>query len=410
VIERLTLILLYIYLLLNLPFPSIIIKKIPLTEGGVNIDFEPVTAFYRARIRLSGNFDSLKVEGKDYSQTVYNASSLELPLSSGINRFNLSIYKGKEHSSKTIQIYKLQEKTRIAVLTSQFNPLFKVINSHGTKRGDLTIQPFVIANNEWITLEKNSLVKVKNPDFTSFNALIIDNTERQILYRRIKFPVCLIDRSENIVKLNNAFIVSDRFKLRAKNITLSPVQREVKDTIIWIEPNKIPLFFLGADGNFYFNLENLFELSLKSPEITDSILNLIIENISYPKFKIISLNQDNYLLCEPPHLPEHLLVEASRNGKKMPTSSLIQGYLKITPEKEVDTIKVTAKVMGKVIYDTTFVLHNKLNYKDKKQYKAKIHFTVLPSQSSSLFLILLFIYTALIYTFGRTRRQKDENG
>lgn len=404
------LILLYLYLLLNLPFPDIVIKKIPRTRDEIAIEFEPVTYHINEKITIIGNFDSLRIEKNGYSQIISNSSSFEISLNIGINDLHLTIFREKEKITKTIQIYRLNKKIETAVVTSEFNPIFKIFSLHSVRKGDLVVKPFILAGNKWLTLEKNTLLRVKSPDFSKFNAIICDKTTAPILQRVSRHPICIIEDNENPVKLTSTYILSDNFKFRVENITLSPIKREVKDTIIWLEPNKIPVFFLGSDGNFYLNLKNFFELSLKNPEICDSILSAILENISYPELKIIRLNKISYLICEPPYLPENLLLEITKNGNRISAPGIVKGYLKLTPQDEFDTIKVTAKALNKVIFDSTFTLHKVPENRHKTKFQSKFQMVITPCQSSSLFLILLFIYTALIYTIGKVRRQKNENG
>lgn len=408
--ERLILILLYLYLLFNLPFPDVVIKKLPKTADEIAIEFEPVTFLRNEKITITGDFDSLRIEKNGYSQIISKPNSFEISLNIGTNDFHLTIFREKKRITKTIQIYRLNKKIEIAVVTSEFNPIFKIFTLHGVRKGNLVIKPFIKADNEWLTLEKNALLKVKSPDFKKFNAIICDKRTAAILQRASNRPICIIEENENPVKFTNTFILSDNYKLRVESITLSQIKREVKDTIIWTEPNKIPVFFLGSDGNFYLNLTNLFELSLKNPEICDSVLNTILENISYPDLKIIKLNEISYLISEPPNLPRNLLLEITKNGDRVAAPGLIKGYLKLTPQNKPDTIRITAKVLEKAIFDTTVTLHRIHENRHTTKFQTRFKMIITPCQSSSLFLILLFIYTALIYTTGKARRQRDENG
>ncbi len=407
--ERIIFFVMLLYLILNLPFPNLTFEKREIKQGrDIEIKYEPVNPSKFQEIEISGDFDSVFVETGSFAKT-FTKRTINIPLELGKNTTLLSFFKQEKIDSASIEIYRPYNRKKILVILSQIDPIIKFLRNYSLKNPEYEFSFYIKYRDLWYSIGQENISLAKEPKLDEYNGIIVD--ENITGEFPIRIPSCILLRKGNNFKISSDYLVSERFRIKAQwmEIIVSP-DRSPLDTIIRLDARKIPIFYTGAEQNFFFAISNILELQLKNPELMDTIFDLVLDRISYPKAQIVELNGKNYIVLDPMKLSTNFSMEVLVNDQKMSPLSLIRGYMEIPLVDSINTVKVIGYLGKRTIYELKETLSSSEPEKAIKKFKRKLKLELSPSQSNPTFLVLFFIYTALIFTLSGVRRKKDENG
>ncbi|HRD23334.1 MAG TPA: hypothetical protein PLY38_05795 [Candidatus Hydrothermia bacterium] len=412
--SRLILLFLLLYLAFNLPFPgfkSIEVKAIKSQKP--ELVYEPITYKSYAEVSTKSKFDSIIVVSDGNIQTSY-LNSLRIPLHNGLNEIEFRIFTKDKSDTINAEIYKARKTINIAVCLDHISPLPKVLNEFSRKHPEVSFSFFLKSAEKWYKIEDNRIVESITPEIRSFNGILIYGSTLQRDFPTRNTPALfIIDDAPEVHSLNFTYLSGEGLRIPLEKIVVATPPTPITDTIFWLEPQKLVVLGRNARGDYYLTLQDVLEFSMLYSDVLQDIINRSIYAISIPEFQFKTINDEEYLVAEPPLFSENYRLEIDINGKRMPTSRMLKGYMRLEATDSLNNATVKVLSGEKQIYDIkyTFLKHQVEKLDEKGGHlKKKIVFSFLPAQSNFIFLISMFAANALTFIFAMTGRNKNENG
>ncbi|MGB9823676.1 MAG: hypothetical protein ACPLN0_02875 [Candidatus Hydrothermia bacterium] len=410
--ERVLIISFLLILLLNAPFPHITrteprhkndsMKAQPLPMNVIT--YEPY--YY---INSKDTPDSVKILTDSGGQE-FASENIKLMLKYGLNKFRFLHFCNGLEDTLELNIYRASPKLKVAVITPFLHPAIKIFRNIEKKNPDYEFYFFIKSYEDFWEISRSTIQKCRTPKYGDYNLLILLDKSLLRDFLNLKTPLLTLPSSESLGQLyREGFVRGPDIKIHLKGLKISG-NRDYTDNLLFLEPYGVPILARNFPTIFELNISNLFELYMRNPEAIESLLTYVINSAYFPKIRHIELGGQDFLISEPRQIPYTTGIEIFTPEDKIFPEIRLKGYQELMAKGD-STLYVVKVFIGSEIIDSVNITVKphirQKNIITKSAKKSTLTIKLLPAQGNPTFLILFFIITALIYTLGRSGRQKS---